>query len=115
VSTIVVRRKHNLGLAEARRLAGSIARKLQDDYGGSFTWRGDELNFQRTGASGSVAVTKDDVQVRVELGFLLSALRSRIEQEIVTFCDAHFGARDRAAAGESARRALRRRKAPKDS
>jgi len=110
VSTIVVRRKHDLGLAEAKRLAENIAKKLRNDYGGSFTWRGDDLHFQRTGASGSVAVRKGDFRVRVELGFLLSALRLRIEQEIITFCDAHLGAGDRAGPVESSLRASRRRK-----
>ena len=92
--TIVVRRKHALGLAGARRLAESMARKLREDYGGSFAWEGNDLSFQRTGASGSVAVTKEGFQVRVELGVLLSPLRSRIEREIVTFCDEHVGGGD---------------------
>jgi putative polyhydroxyalkanoate system protein len=91
MSTIVIRRKHDLGLAKAKRLAESVAQQLQDDYGGSFTWKGADLHFKTTGAAGSVAVTKAGFQVRVELGLLLSPLRSRIEREIVTFCDEHFG------------------------
>jgi len=50
-------------------------------------------------------VSRNDFQVRVELGFLLSALRSRIEQEIVKFCDEHFGAGDRAGPAKRPRRA----------
>jgi putative polyhydroxyalkanoate system protein len=91
MATIVVRRKHDLGLAKAKRLAESVARKLRDDYGGSFAWDGNDLRFERTGATGSVAVTKEGFQVRVELGLLLSPLRSRIEREIVAFCDEQFG------------------------
>jgi len=91
MSTILIRRRHTLGLAKAKRLAESIAVKLQKDYGGSFTWQGDDLHFQRTGASGSVAVTKQDLRVRVELGWLLRPLASQIEREIVTFCNEHFG------------------------
>jgi|SRR5690349_17732806 putative polyhydroxyalkanoate system protein len=96
MATIVVRRKHDLGLAKAKRLAESVARRLRDDYGGSFAWNGNDLRFERTGATGSVAVTKAGFQVRVELGLLLSPLRARIEREIVAFCDEHFG---RAASG----------------
>jgi len=88
--TISVHRPHALGLAKARDLAQSIARRLKDDYGGSFGWQDDVLHFERTGASGSVAVTKDDFRVHVDLGLLLSPLRSRIEREIVKFCDEHF-------------------------
>ena len=90
--TISVRRQHALGLAKARDLAQSIARRLKDDYGGSFGWQADVLHFERTGASGSVAVTKDDFRVHVDLDLLLSPLRSRIEREIVKFCDEHFAA-----------------------
>jgi putative polyhydroxyalkanoate system protein len=88
---IVVDRQHDLGLAKAKRLAESIARQLQKDYGGSYAWRGNALLFRRTGASGRVAVTKDDFQVSVELGLLLMPLSARIEREIHAFCDEHFG------------------------
>ena len=108
MSTILIRRRHALGLAKAKRLAESMARKLQKDLGGSFSWKHDDLHFQRTGASGSVAVTNEAVRVRVELGWLLSPLVSRIEREIVTFCDEHFGDADAPARSQPARGAPRR-------
>jgi putative polyhydroxyalkanoate system protein len=113
MSTIVIQRKHALGLARARGLAETVARQLQHDYGGSYLWSGDDLHFQRTGASGSVAVTKEGFQVRVELGVLLSVLRSRIEREIVTFCDEHFGESERPGRGQPTRRPGRRGKGAK--
>lgn len=88
---IVVRRSHDLGLAKAKRLAERMAERLQAQYGGSYTWDGDELSFRRTGASGSVAVTKNDVEIRLELGFLLRPLGSRIEREIQAFFNDEFG------------------------
>jgi putative polyhydroxyalkanoate system protein len=97
---IVVRRRHDLGLAKAKRLAERMAQHLQADYGGSYAWDGDELSFRRTGASGSVAVTKNDVEIRLELGFLLRPLGSRIEREIQAFCDDQFG-KDGASADRS--------------
>jgi hypothetical protein len=36
-------------------------------------------------------VTKDNFEIHVELGLLLSPLRTVIEREIVTFCDEQFG------------------------
>jgi putative polyhydroxyalkanoate system protein len=109
---IVVRRQHDLGLARAKRLAETMARRLQDDYGGSYTWEGSELHFQRTGASGRVTVTKDSFQIRVELGFLLGALHSRIEREVRAFCDEHFGQEGPSAPVNPARSATRRRRDP---
>src|SRR5262245_7771718 len=114
MAAIVVRRHHALGLAKAKGLAQSIARRLKDDFGGSFEWQGNILHFERTGASGSVVVSKEGFEVQVQLGFLLSPLRSRIEQEIVSFCDEHF-AGDGAGRDQSARRATRRRRDTKSS
>ncbi len=91
MSEIVVHRRHGLRLAEVRRRAETIAGRLRDEYGGSYTWDGDTLRFRRTGASGQLTVTSDSFQVRVEVSFLLAPLRSRIEHEIRAFCDEHFG------------------------
>jgi putative polyhydroxyalkanoate system protein len=91
MSKIVVHRRHGLRLAKARRLAETMAERLRSEYGGSYAWDGDTLRFQRTGASGHVMVTKDSFDVQVEIGLLLTPLRSRIEREIDAFCAQHFG------------------------
>ena len=91
MSEILVRRRHSLSLPQARRLAESMAKRLRDDFGGSYAWEGDTLSFKRTGASGHVAVGKDDLEIRVNLSFLLGPLHGRIEREIVEFCDANVG------------------------
>jgi putative polyhydroxyalkanoate system protein len=96
MSEILVQRRHNLRLAGARRLAETMARKLQNQYGGTYKWEGNTLHFQRPGASGHLVVTKADVKVRVEIGLLLTPLRSRIEREIQVFCDANLGQVERA-------------------
>ena len=114
MAAIVVRRHHALGLAKAKGLVQSIARRLQNEHGGSFTWQGDVLRFERTGASGSVAVSNEDFEVHVELGCLLSPLRSRVESEIVKFCDEHF-AGDRAGRNQPTRRRARRLRDTKSS
>jgi putative polyhydroxyalkanoate system protein len=90
VSDIVVRRRHELDIAGARRLAETVARRLRDDFGGSYAWDGDTLHFRRTGISGQLAVTPETVEVRVSIGLLLTPLHARIEREIVAFCDDHL-------------------------
>ena len=88
---ISIRRHHDLGLAKAKRLAQTLARRLQNEFGGTYTWQGNTLHFQRTAASGSATVTKDSVQIRLELGLLLRPLRARIEREIRAGLDSHLG------------------------
>ena len=92
MSQIVVQRKHGLSLAEIKRRAEAIARRLRDEYGGSYAWAGDRLSFTRTGASGQLTVTSDTFEVRIDLGILLTAFHSRIEREITLFCDEQLGA-----------------------
>jgi putative polyhydroxyalkanoate system protein len=91
MSQIVVRGHHDLGLARAKRLAEVIALQLRDDYGVTYAWTGDQLQFERTGASGVIAIERDSFEVHVEIGFLLSPMRGRIEREIRAFCDEQFG------------------------
>jgi putative polyhydroxyalkanoate system protein len=95
MNPIVVRRSHRLSLAEARRLAETMAKRLQGEFGGTYAWDGDTLRFRRTGASGHVAVTKGALEVHVELGLLLTPLRPLIEREISAFCDEQFRAPQR--------------------
>jgi len=96
MSEILVQRRHNLRLAGAKRLAETMARQLQTQYGGTYKWEDNTLHFQRTGASGHLVVTRSDFEIRVEIGLLLSPLRSRIEREILAFCDEKFGQVERA-------------------
>jgi putative polyhydroxyalkanoate system protein len=91
MSEIVVHRSHGLPLAEAKHLAETMADRLRADFGGSYAWEGDTLRFQRTGASAQVVVTAKDIEIRVDISFLLSPLHTRIEREIVAFCDEHLG------------------------
>src|SRR5215510_4799175 len=88
---IVVRGGHSLGLAGARRLAEATAKRLSQEHGGTFQWEGDTLRFPRPGASGRVAVTNDDAEVRVDLGLFLPLLRACIAREIHGFLDDDLG------------------------
>lgn len=108
MSEILVRRVHRLSLAKARGLAETMARRLRDDFGGSYEWDGDTLRFRRTGASGQVAVRPEALEIHVSIGILLSPLHSRIEREIVAFCDEHLGPAHPVARAQPARPAARR-------
>ena len=69
-----------------------MAKRLRDDFG-TYAWEGAPVRWKRTGASGHVAVTSEDVEIRVALSVRLAPLHGRIEREIVTFCDEHFSLR----------------------
>lgn len=89
--TISITRAHKLARAEARAAAEKIARDLKERFDLACEWDGDELSFARPGLSGSMHVGQSNVQLDVQLGFLLIPLKGPIEREIDKELDALFG------------------------
>ena len=91
MSEIRVCRAHGVTLKRARKGAEHIAEELGEEFGLDHEWDGNTLRFQRMGVAGYIEVGKKEVEIYVKLGFLLIALRPRIEHEINKFCDENFG------------------------
>lgn len=91
MSHIHIHRHHHLGLAKARKVAFKWAEEAERDLGMSCTYEEgdteDEVQFTRSGASGTLRVTPDDFELTAKLGFLLGAFKERIEAEIVKNLD----------------------------
>jgi putative polyhydroxyalkanoate system protein len=92
MSQIRITRIHGLTLKKARAAAERVAEELSDEFDIDYGWDGNTLEFQRSGAEGSISVDKKQIEINVRLGFLLTLMRSRIEGEIHRFCDENFGA-----------------------
>lgn len=75
----------------ARQAAEKIARQLDGEFDLAFEWDDNVLVFKRSGVSGELVVEKKEVHIRVRLGFLLFAIRPRIEEEIHRYFDENFG------------------------
>jgi putative polyhydroxyalkanoate system protein len=90
MSHIDIRRSHALPLKEAKlkveRIAEHIAERFQVEYG----WKGNTLEFSRSGVEGHIAVKAKEVHVNVRLGFFLFAIKSAIEREIDKTIDEEF-------------------------
>jgi putative polyhydroxyalkanoate system protein len=76
---IDIKRAHNLGLKAARAAADQMAEHLGRRFGLRGDWKGNVLDFERPGVTGSLAVDDKDVRLTVTLGFLLKAMRGSIE------------------------------------
>lgn len=92
MAVIDIQRKHGRSIKDAKAAVERVAKAIGKEYGIAHRWDGNALSFSRTGVAGSIRVAKADVHVRVELGFLMSALRSTIEREISRQLDDEFGA-----------------------
>jgi len=82
MAVIDIRRPHGGDPKATRAAVERVARSIATDYGIAHHWTGDELHFDRSGVKGHIAIEPADVHVHIELGFLLGAMKPRIEREI---------------------------------
>ncbi|MEG1055950.1 MAG: polyhydroxyalkanoic acid system family protein, partial [Janthinobacterium sp.] len=74
--------QHKLTAAKAREAAQQVADKLAQEYDLACAWDGDVLRFERSGVDGSLTLEKEQAQLQIKLGFMLSAFASTIEGKI---------------------------------
>ncbi|MBC7988908.1 MAG: polyhydroxyalkanoic acid system family protein [Luteimonas sp.] len=87
---IDIRHSHSLPAAKARKAIEEVAEKLAERFGVDYEWDGDTLNFARSGVDGKIALEPKQLHVTAQLGFLLSALKGPIENEIRRVLDERF-------------------------
>lgn len=82
MAVIDIRREHSISMKSARAAVEKVVKAIAKEYGIAHHWEGNQLNFDRSGIKGHIAVAKNEVHVRAELGFLMGALKPVIEREI---------------------------------
>lgn len=73
---------HTLSMNEARAVAQKVADQMAADYEMTYAWEGAVLAFRRSGFSGTLALTEGQVQLDIDLGFMLKGFRTKIEQQV---------------------------------
>lgn len=79
---IHIKQQHDLTHDEARKRVEEIARDLRKRLNADYRWDGDSLRFQRSGASGSIHVGDDFIELKVKLGMMLAPMKGKIERSI---------------------------------
>ena len=91
MATIHIKRPHQLGLEQARKIAFKWAEQAENEFDMQCTYEeGDHkdcVEFTRSGVKGALQVTPSGFELKAELGFLLGAFKARIEEEIVKNLD----------------------------
>jgi len=91
MSSIHIERTHDLGLQSARAQVEELAQSLRDELQAEYEWNGDRLVFERPGATGTIDVGTDRIDVNIELGWAFSMLSGMIEESINRRLDAALG------------------------
>jgi len=98
VPDIHIEREHELGFAQARKLAFRWAETAEEKLDMECTYEegktSDLVTFTRSGVNGELKVTKDSFVLDARLGFLLGAFKDRIEKEIVKNLDKLLAEKD---------------------
>jgi putative polyhydroxyalkanoate system protein len=89
--TITIQRRHKLDHKKAKVAAQKVAKDLHQRFDLECTWDGDNVSFQRPGVSGDMRVGKSDVELNVQLSFLMTPLKGPIENAIRNELDKLFG------------------------
>ncbi|MDP2016491.1 polyhydroxyalkanoic acid system family protein [Hydrogenophaga sp.] len=101
MADIHIERDHQLGMGGARKLAWRWAEQAENDFDMSCTYEEgddcDEVQFTRSGVTGTLKVSADKFELDARLGFLLGAFKERIESEIVKNLDELLAAKKSAA------------------
>lgn len=87
MATIRVERAHQLGRQTVRDKVEALAARLSKEYQLRCQWRGDQLEVQRSGVKGHIAIDEQRVRIELSLGLLLSAMRGPLQKEIETALD----------------------------
>jgi putative polyhydroxyalkanoate system protein len=99
---IHIHRKHQLGLAKARKIAWQWAEEVEQKFDMECTVlegeTSDTVSFKRIGVSGTLVVSPDAFELDAKLGFLLGAFSKTIEGEIERNLDQLLAAQSRPAA-----------------
>lgn len=91
MSHIDIRHPHSLAPAQAREAVQRIAEALAERFGVTYSWIGDDLQFERSGVDGRVRIEPAALHVTAKLGFLLGAMKGPIEHEIRRVLEERFG------------------------
>ena len=91
MATISITRKHTLSLKKAKAAAEKIAKDLDKRFELAYEWNGDRIEFERSGVSGHLTVSKDRIALEASLGWLLTPLKPTFEREINAQLDKLLG------------------------
>ena len=82
MAEIHIQRRHAMPLKKARDAANDFARRLNEKFELESEWEGDALHFERSGVSGRLMLTRNDVTIDLKPGFLLSAFAGKMEGSV---------------------------------
>jgi putative polyhydroxyalkanoate system protein len=87
-----ITQSHSVTADEAKKRIQTLATELSDKYGLSSEWKSDtQAEVKRTGATGLISIEPNQVKVALDLSFVLSPMKDKIEGKIKEELQRLFG------------------------
>lgn len=87
MSVITVNRQHSLEFEEVKAIAEEVVVNLAEEFGVKYHWENETLKFKGAGAKGKMMLSTTSVDLKMELSFLLTPFKSKIENNITRRLD----------------------------
>ena len=87
MSVIRVSRTHNLDFSQAKAMAEDLVVSLAEEFGVKYHWENETVKFKGAGAKGRMTLTPGQVDLKMELSFLLRPFKTKIENSIARRLD----------------------------
>lgn len=84
MASIHIEHPTSLSKDQIREKLTEVMEKVEEKFGLTGKWEGDNYTFTRSGVDGKGVVTEGKVTIDIKLGMLLSALKGKIESELKT-------------------------------
>lgn len=91
MARIDIRRTHNFAMKDAKKAVDKLAKSIAKEFSLECGWDGNTLAFSRSGVDGHIALTKGEIHVYADLGFVMGMMKPMIEQEINRHLDEQIG------------------------
>ncbi len=87
MSVITVSRPHTLEFDEVKAIAEEVVVNLAEEFGVKYHWENETVKFKGAGAKGRMMLSSSSVDLKMELSFLLTPFKSKIENSITRRLD----------------------------
>lgn len=87
---IQIKREFTMPRKKLRKQLDNLAAALEEKWQLHCEWQSKNcLNFSHSSVQGQIEIGKNEFELTAELGLLMSAFKSTIEEEIAKFVDEH--------------------------
>ena len=91
MAAIHVTQPYTMSHADLKKGLDELAEKLGEQYQLNCDWDSEDcMGIRRSGIDGQLTVGKQEIELTLNLGMLMSAFKGVIEREITTFIDEHI-------------------------